>query len=199
MRITESSMKAIIRSENYAGPTDTEEVSFAYRDLAIARTIRKTKGGGPWVFKTESAVTVITDIIGVSFRSRWLTIMPDGAVIVSAGYAWDGNSKKINVFDLFILGTPDGVIDVRTMRPKTWYASLVHDALYQYYGYHGVARKDMDAVYRCLAREANFAPTDLYWFFIRTFGGLFFLSRRKRTVVYPERTLVLFRDFLGRD
>ncbi len=196
MRIIKSPMTA---SAKEIGPesSDTEDVFFAYRDLAIGKTIRKTKGGGPWIFKTDSAVTVVTDILGITFRSRWLTVKEDGTITVPAEYAWDGNSKKISVFDLFVLGTPDGIIDVRTMKPKTWYASLVHDALYQYYGYHGIARKDMDAIYRALAREANFAPADLYWFFVRAFGGLFFLRKKRRTVVYPERTIVLDRDFLG--
>ena len=198
MRIIKSPISANARDIGPESP-DTEEVFFAYGDLAIERTIRKTKGGGPWIFKTDSAVTVVTDVLGITFRSRWLDVKGDGTITVSAEYAWDGNSKKLNVFDLFVLGTPDGIVDVRTMKPKTWYASLVHDALYQYYGYHGIARKDMDAIYRALAREANFAPAELYWLIVRICGGLFFLGKRRRTIVYPERTLVLDRDFLGRD
>ena len=198
MRIIKSPMAGTAREIGPESP-DREEVFFAFKDLAIGKTIRKTKGGGPWIFKTESAVTAVTDIVGITFRSRWLTVEENGTITVAAEYAWDGNSKKLNVFDLFVLGTPDGIVDVRTMKPKTWYASLVHDALYQYYGYHGIARKDMDAIYRALAREANFAPAELYWLIVRICGGLFFLGKRRRTIVYPERTLVLDRDFLGRD
>ena len=198
MRIIKSPIAGAARTIGPDSP-ETEEVFFAYRDLSIGKTIRKTKGGGPWIFKTDSAVTVVTDIVGITFRSRWLNVKEDGTITVSAEYAWDGNSKKLNVFDLFVLGTPDGIVDVRTMKPKTWYASLVHDALYQYYGYHGIARKDMDALYRALAREANFAPADLYWFFVRVCGGLFFLGNKRQTIVFPERTLELDREFLGRD
>jgi len=192
-------MSDIIRNRNYVGRQGTEEVSFAFEDIAITRTIKKTKGGGPWIFKCEENVTVKTDIKGMGFTSRWLTISPEGAMTISAGYAWDGNSKKLNVFDLFVIGTPDGVIDVRTMKPKTWYASLVHDALYQYFGYHGITRKEMDEVYRILAREARFAPTPIYHAAIRIFGWLFFLGKKKIALSYPGRKLVFFSDFLGRD
>jgi hypothetical protein len=198
MRIIKSPIALASREIGPESP-DTEDVSFSYRDLAIDKNIRKTKGGGPWIFKTDAPVTVVTDILGITFRSRWLTVEENGTIAVSAEYAWDGNSKKISVFDLFVIGTPDGIVDVRTMKPKTWYASLVHDALYQYYGYHGIARKDMDAIYRALAREANFAPADLYWLIVRICGGLFFLGKKRRTIVYPERTLELDRDFLGRE
>ena len=199
MRINDSSMRAIIHDENYHGPRDTEVVSFSCGDLAIERTIKKTKGGGPWVFKTDEDVTVVTDVTGITFHSHWLNIMPDGAMTVSAGYAWDGNSKKLNILDLVIVGVPDGIIDVRTMRPKTWYASLVHDALYQYYGYHGIARRDMDAVYRLLATEARFLLTPLYWLAVRAFGGLFYLGKKRVKVMAEGRELVFFRDFLGRE
>ena len=192
-------MRETIRDKNYVGKHGTEEISFAFEDIAITRTIKKTKGGGPWIFKIEEDVSVETDITGITFASRWLAITPEGRMTVSAGYAWDGNSKKINVFDLFVIGTPDGIIDVRTMKPKTWYASLVHDALYQYFGYHGIARKEMDELYRLLAREARFAPTPIYHAVIRILGGLFFLGKKKIALSRTGRTLVFFREFLGRD
>lgn len=63
---------------------------------------------------------------------------------VSKGYRWDGCSPKINVFDLFWIGTPDGLI-VGSERPQdgpdqdlhipithervTHLASCVHDVL----------------------------------------------------------------------
>jgi len=192
-------MRERIRDENHCGSHDTEEVFFSYEEFSITRTISKTKGGGPWIFKTAKDVSVKTDISGISFRSRWLEIKPEGLITVRAGYAWDGNSKKANVFDLFIIGTPDGIIDVRTMKPKTWYASLVHDALYQYFGYHGISRKDSDAIYRMLALEGHFQLTPVYYFFIRLLGGLFFLGKKRTVLTYPERKLVFFRDFLRRE
>lgn len=48
---------------------------------------------------------------------------------------------KLSFFDLAVIGTPDGIIDIESMKPKTYYASMVHDALYQYYSYHKITRK----------------------------------------------------------
>ena len=59
-------------------------------------------------------------------------ITPGGELIILAGYSWDGNSPKINILDLFWLGTPDGIRDVKTDKPMTYYASLVHDVLGQF-------------------------------------------------------------------
>lgn len=65
-------------------------------------------------------------------------------IIVSKGYRWDGCSPKFNIFDLFWVGTPDGLI-IGSERPRecedrlsslpithervTHLASCVHDVL----------------------------------------------------------------------
>ncbi|MGD1937030.1 MAG: hypothetical protein ACFCA4_05685 [Cyanophyceae cyanobacterium] len=59
-------------------------------------------------------------------------ITPQGELIILKGYSWDGNSPKVNVLDLFWLGTPDGIRNVKTDKPVTYYASLVHDVLGQF-------------------------------------------------------------------
>ena len=61
-----------------------------------------------------------------------LQIFENGIIRVKEGYAWDGCSPKFNILDLFVLGTPDGIRDIETGKAKTYYASLVHDALYQF-------------------------------------------------------------------
>jgi len=61
---------------------------------------------------------------------RRLRITKEGEVIVFRNYNWDGNSPKFNVFDLFWLGTPDGIITQN--KPITYYASLIHDVLGQF-------------------------------------------------------------------
>ncbi|HOT63472.1 MAG TPA: hypothetical protein PLU93_11490, partial [Treponemataceae bacterium] len=113
-----------------------------------------------------------------------------------AGYAWDGNSKKFNVLDLFIVGTPDGIVDIRTMKPKTWYASLAHDALYQYYGYHGLSLAEMDRVYLQFAREADFALAGVYYACVRALGWLFFIGKKTRSLACGERAIILYESFL---
>ena len=59
-------------------------------------------------------------------------IVADHKLTIKAGYVWNGCSPKLSVGGLFFIGTPDGHTDYRTGKPHTYYASLVHDALYQY-------------------------------------------------------------------
>ncbi len=90
----------------------------------------------PWLyvldqhFTWESGLEIKED---VAFKDKTgvvrLVLEKGGRFTVMRGYAWNGCSPKYCLFDI-LLGTPDGVVDSRTGRPKTFYASLVHDALY---------------------------------------------------------------------
>jgi hypothetical protein len=59
-----------------------------------------------------------------------MEITQDAKIIIFKGYSWDGNSPKINVLDLFWVGTPDGLM--KHNKPITYFASLVHDILGQF-------------------------------------------------------------------
>jgi hypothetical protein len=101
-----------------------------------------------------------------------LIIERDGRITVTRGYAWNGCSPKVCVFDL-LLGTPEGAVHRDTGRPKTYHASLVHDALYQFLAADAqLTRRDADAMFRQLLREADFAPASIYWLAVRLFGWL---------------------------
>jgi len=197
MKILADTMDEIIDGTNTLSTDNSEELYFRCGEIEIARRVLKTPRGGPWIFKLTEDFTLATDCTGITFRSDWFTIAGDGRMTIRKGYAWDGNSVKLDVFDLFIIGTPDGIIDVRTMKPKTWFASLVHDALYQYYGYHGLLRSEMDMIYLLLARKANFFPAPLYYAVIRMLGWAFYVGKRMERVSAADRTIVLFREFLG--
>jgi hypothetical protein len=62
---------------------------------------------------------------------RRLEIHPGGIVKVLASYAWDGCTPKFAIWDV-VIGAPDGVPNSVTKKPKAHYASLIHDALYQF-------------------------------------------------------------------
>ena len=62
---------------------------------------------------------------------RRLEIHQNGDARVLAGYAWDGCTPKFAVFDIAI-GVPDGIPNKVTKKPKAYYASLLHDVLYQF-------------------------------------------------------------------
>ncbi len=101
-----------------------------------------------------------------------LIIEKEGTITVTAGYAWDGCSPKICAFDI-LLGTPDGIVHAETGRPKTYYASLVHDALYQFLREAApLTRRDADRFFLRLLKESDFLPAHLYWLVVRVLGWL---------------------------
>lgn len=95
---------------------------------------------------------------------RWLKIV-DSKVIIPSGYSWDGCSPKIKIKNS-VVGTPD-------FGSKTKYASLVHDALYQYAGMHSFTRKACDGAFYTLMKRHNFILAPLYYMAVRTFGFYF--------------------------
>ena len=104
-----------------------------------------------------------------------LILETGGQLTVTRGYAWDGCSPKFCFFDI-LLGTPDGAVDSETGKTKTYYASLVHDALYQFLP-EGVpvTRAEADHSFLKLMEATGFRPRLLYFAAVRLFGGL---SRR---------------------
>ena len=114
-----------------------------------------------------------TGITERDFECELLTLKPDGTLTVKGGYAWDGCSPKIVICGL-AFGTPDGIVDLNTGRPKTYFASLVHDALYQCKATEiGVSRLEADALFLNMARHSGFRYAGLYYRLIRLFGGLY--------------------------
>ncbi len=104
--------------------------------------------------------------------SEWLEITTSGQITVKAnqdGYSWDGCTPKRSVLNLFIVGVPDGHIDYRTMMPYTYYASLVHDALYQYLNSVPVSKDKIDLLF--LEMLGDFKLRKLYHFFVKHLGG----------------------------
>lgn len=102
-----------------------------------------------------------------------LVVERDGRITVTRGYAWDGCTPKFCIFDI-LLGVPDGVVHAGTGRPKTYYASLVHDALYQFLP-DGLPfeRVHADRFFLRLMEESEFGPRSIYWIAVRLFGDLF--------------------------
>ena len=107
-----------------------------------------------------------------AYSSKWLEISTSGQIRVRAnekGYSWDGCSPKWSVFNLFFFGIPDGHVDYRTMKPYTYYASLVHDALYQYLDSVPVSKDKIDLLF--LKMLGDFKLRKIYYFFVKHFGG----------------------------
>jgi hypothetical protein len=114
--------------------------------------------------------------------NRWLEIHPNGDAKVLAGYSWDGCTPKFTIWDI-VLGIPDGIPNSKTTKPKAYYASLLHDALYQFLDADlPITREGADRVFLQLLSRDGFGPRGVYYAAVRGFGGVFRLfTRWKRT------------------
>ncbi|MBW3696126.1 hypothetical protein EK599_10485 [Vibrio sp. T187] len=130
-------------------------------------------GNFPYIFKISDDFDYQTEWkLEEPFDSKWLRISIDGLVTVKAnenGYSWDGCTPKVSVLNLFILGVPDGHVNYRTMKPYTYDASLVHDALYQYLDTVPISKAEIDLLF--LEMLGDFKLRKLYYFFVTKFGG----------------------------
>ena len=139
----------------------------------------KYKNDHFWLFVIHENVTRKTNITGRQFDNEWLRLESDGNLTVKGanpnadGYAWDGCSPKFAFLDQ-VVGTPDGVIDPATEQRKTYYASLFHDALYQFGKEAGVSRSEADTVFLELMRQSDFLWSFVYYLIVRALGWLFY-------------------------
>ena len=124
-----------------------------------------------WIFKLKEDYTQPSDFTGHTFEAKWLRIGLDGRITILEDYAWNGCSPKFSLLDLLVLGTPDGIIDIKSCRPKTYFATLVHDALYQYYPWLPISRKAIDELFLAMMKEKKFKLARLYYVAVRLFGG----------------------------
>nr|VFK12393.1 MAG: hypothetical protein BECKLPF1236B_GA0070989_103422 [Candidatus Kentron sp. LPFa] len=133
------------------------------------------KGNFPYKFKIKKDYLCPYETgwkLEKPFVSKWLEISASGRITIKAnedGYRWDGCTPKWSVFNLFIIGIPDGHIDHRTMKPYTYYASLVHDAMYQYLDSVPVTKKQIDLLF--LKMLGDFKLRKIYYFFVKYLGG----------------------------
>ncbi len=115
-------------------------------------------------------------------NNKWLEIKSNGMAIVFKGYAWDGCTPKWSVFDILI-GTPDGAPNHDTKKPKTYYASLIHDVLCQFLTLNpDISRVQADKIFLKILERDGFSPRHLYFIAVLIFGrASFWLKRRVRS------------------
>jgi hypothetical protein len=112
------------------------------------------------------------DISPVPDGSSNITIL--GSNPKYKGYAWDGCSPKFQILDL-IFGTPDGAISENTGKAVTYYASMVHDVLYQFHDEFGkkISRKQVDLIFIDELEKGQFIPARMYYLMVRALGGIY--------------------------
>ncbi len=105
--------------------------------------------------------------------ARRLEILRSGRIRILRTYSWDGCTPKVCFFDVMV-GVPDGVVDSRTRRPKTYYASLVHDALYQFLNADlPYTRYQADGFFLRLMADTGFWWRYVYFAAVVLLGGIF--------------------------
>jgi len=119
--------------------------------------------------------SIQTNIYGRIFETEWLKVEPNGIITVKGsndrGYAWDGCSPKFNILQ-FTCGTPDGMLVYETCAPITYYASMFHDAIYQYKKEIDITRKETDNLFKENLKKADFMWWWLYYFAVWAFGWI---------------------------
>jgi hypothetical protein len=118
-----------------------------------------------------------SQITGYEWEGPWLSIAANGMITVKAStdrpFAWDGCSPKFRLLGLGLVGTPDGAIDINTGQSATFYASMVHDALYQSLDVIPLSRKECDQIFREILGSYELAG--VYYWAVRCFGRLSWL------------------------
>lgn len=101
-----------------------------------------------------------------------MKLMSDGHIVVMKGYCWDGCTPKFCLLDV-LLGTPEGAVHYQSGHPKTWDASLVHDALCQFINTDlPLNQRQVDSIMLELLQEREFALSRFYWVGVRLFGWI---------------------------
>lgn len=137
------------------------------------------KNSAKWIYELQqnfawhSNLPVAEDLFFKDSKGKVrLIIETDGKITVLRGYRWNGCSPKIYAFDL-ILGTPDGVTHSESGHPKTYEASLIHDALYQFLKTDApYNRREADFCFLQIMASRDFALRYCYWAAVRIFGWL---------------------------
>ncbi|MBI5584548.1 MAG: hypothetical protein HY892_12070 [Deltaproteobacteria bacterium] len=130
-------------------------------------------------YSWESGLEVSQDLVFRDAEGKVrLVVEVGGRLTVMAGYAWNGCSPKVCVLDILV-GTPDGAVHERTGKPKTYFASMVHDALYQFLDAESpITRVQADGCFFRLMAESDFVLRHLYWLAVRAFGRLVWQGKK---------------------
>lgn len=102
---------------------------------------------GKYKYQLESDYNYFNPrLIGITLNEKWATISK-GVITVKQGYCWDGCTWS-----------PDF--------KNTYYASLIHDTLYQYH----VDKKVADLVFLDIMKRDGFALRKIYYYAVKWFG-----------------------------
>jgi hypothetical protein len=130
-----------------------------------------------WLYRLGAGVEIDTQLRPFEeVRNEWGILGTNGKLFIRAGYAWDGCSPKIVLFDWFVFGTFDGPPDEGVL-PKSWKSSGGHDWAYQHKTEliaAGITRKDVDKEFYAQLKAANvpWIIRVIYYRAVRALGWL---------------------------
>lgn len=137
-------------------------------------------------FVSKEDYSYQTDLLkGRICKFNWMEINEEGIITIKGsykkGYAWDGCTPKINLLQI-TWGNFDGKLKrfaSGNYKPYTYYASMIHDVLYQYKRCVPVTRKEADLILYKMLKEAGFIWAGIYYIGVRAFGWVYFGWRYK--------------------
>ena len=98
----------------------------------------------------EPLYTYSVELKDIYYSNKWIMVC-NGFVTIKSGYSWDGCTFAIDT-------------------KKTYIASCVHDAMYQF----KIDRHKADLVFFDLLKSSGFEFAKLYFFAVRCLGWLFY-------------------------
>ncbi len=109
-------------------------------------------------------------IKGINYEDLRFKLNEKGLFTLKPPFVWDGATPKFNFLDI-TWGTPDGCLNIFTGKPKTYYATMVHDLLYQ--SLAPITRKQADECFVFLAKRDDFKLWKIYNMANRIFGRFY--------------------------
>lgn len=133
-----------------------------------------------WKFVSKEDFNWTSTILkGRECNFEWLKISKDGTITVKGsnkkGYAWDGCTPKWNFLHI-TWGNFDGKLrkfDSGNYKPYTYYASMIHDVLYQYKRCAPITRKEADLIFYNILKKHQFMWSHVFYIGVRLFGWWF--------------------------
>ena len=126
-------------------------------------------------YRLEHDLAIQTGLLGYEWADERVIVHASGTIIVRAGFSWNGCSPKFSLLD-FEFGTNDGAVDQKTMLPKTYKASMLHDALVRSRAAMGIEMKTCDLVFYAQLKRDGFRWAKLYFWAVRAHA---IIMRRK--------------------
>ena len=133
-----------------------------------------------WKFVHHEDYTYNSKILQNRFCDfNWLSISKNGDIKVKGsykkGYAWDGCTPKKNLLHI-TWGNFDGRLKrfgKGDYKPYTYYASMIHDILYQYKRCAPITRLEADRILYIMLKDSGFMWAWAYYIGVRLLGWWF--------------------------